>query len=192
MRRTAAVSSCSRGGAETGHSYRQEQHTPKLSHTEQLLEAKSRGLTEGLTGEQSFNPVRCGSSVDIQASQGKATSKMYSSAPTGLSPVGFSKKPTKHTVLGAPRSTPATWDFHPFDFSKKPTKHTVLGAPRSPPATNLPEDVARRRKSTGFYTPMRETLSPASFGHQAPAPCHCHGFPQQVEPRAAQSILGPA
>ena len=52
-------------------------------------------------------------------------------------------------MIGAPRGTPATRDFHPFVFSRKPTnnrdfhplgfrrkltKHT-LGAPRSTPAT---------------------------------------------------------
>ena len=45
----------------------------------------------------------------------------------------------------------------------------------------------------GLFIPRHRTLSaPASLDHPAPAPCHCHGYPQQVVPRVAQSILGPA
>ena len=42
-----------------------------------------------------------------------------------------STKSTRSTMLGAPRSTPTTRDFHPLDFYEKPTKHTMLGAPKS-------------------------------------------------------------
>jgi hypothetical protein len=55
----------------------------------------------------------------------------------GFHPFGFYQKPTKQTVLGAPRSTPATRGFHPFGFYQKPTKHTMLSAPRSTPATRV-------------------------------------------------------
>jgi len=53
----------------------------------------------------------------------------------GLSPIWFFRKTNKTHGAGAPCGTPATRDFHPLGFSKKPTKLTVLGAPRSARAT---------------------------------------------------------
>ena len=52
----------------------------------------------------------------------------------------------------------------------------------------------------GFYTPTLDFLGSlplaacqwSSLKHPVPAPCHCRGYPQQVVPRVAQSILGPA
>ena len=51
-----------------------------------------------------------------------------------------------------------------------------------------------------FYTPTLDVLgsptladSPGvSLDHPEPAPCHCCGDPQQIVPRVAQSVLGPA
>ena len=140
-----------------------------------------------------------------------------SAAPQILMQVGPCSSNCCHK--GPQGATPRTRPPAPPPLGRRPqAAWTVHCTPRRP-RTLVPAPSIKRTSSSNPEGPLRSDAAgkhhPALWvflypdtGHSrlpatghlpvvslespAPAPCHCHGFPQQVVPRVAQSILGPA